>query len=100
MNSAGEIIENAFFKKRDQELIEKLKHSPKKLSISEAINSIENMCLHNQDDSNNEEALKVIKAALNHPKIPTELEFQKYCTTGNQKSASQMYNFIIGNLLS
>jgi hypothetical protein len=63
MNSVSENIENAFFKKRDQDLIERLKHR-QAISINKAIKSLEAMILHNQDDGNTKEALKVIKAEL------------------------------------
>jgi hypothetical protein len=64
MNSASEKIEDAFFKKQDQELIENLRRKQKPLTLSDAIKSIKDRVLHNYDDGNTEAALKLIKYRL------------------------------------
>ena len=64
MNSASEKIEDAFFKKQDQELIENLRRKQKPLTLADAIKSIEDRVLHNYDDGNTEAALKLIKYRL------------------------------------
>jgi hypothetical protein len=64
MNSASEKIEDAFFKRQDQELIENLRKKRKTLTLTDAIASIEGLVLHNNDDGNTKAALKLIKSEL------------------------------------
>lgn len=64
MNSASKEIEDAFFKKKDQELIENIKKKRQSLTLTEALDSIENIVLHNYDDGRTEIAFKLIKSKL------------------------------------